>query len=146
MTRTGPGTATIRPARAADAGAILSLARPFATSFAIDEPTFHRSYSELLTSTETRLLVAESESRIVGYLLGFDHYTFFASGRIAWVDEIMVGESCRRQGIGGLLMREFEAWARARECRLVALATRRAAAFYEAIGYEESAAYLPKLL
>ena len=125
---------------------MLSLARPFATSFAIDEGAFHRSYSELLASSEARLLVAESGSTIVGYLLGFDHHTFFANGRVAWVEEIMVDESCRRQGVGELLMREFEMWARAEECRLVALATRRAAAFYEAIGYEESARYFRKLL
>jgi GNAT superfamily N-acetyltransferase len=62
------------------------------------------------------------------------------------VEEIMVEESCRRQGVGEMLMREFEAWARARECRLVSLATRRASAFYAAIGYEESAVYFRKLL
>jgi hypothetical protein len=45
-----------------------------------------------------------------------------------------------------MLMRGFEAWARARECRLVSLATRRASAFYAAIGYEESAVYFRKLL
>ena len=136
----------IRPARATDAGAVLSLARPFATSFAIDEEAFQRSYPELLASTEARLLVAESGSAIVGYLLGFDHHTFFANGRVAWVEEITVDEQCRRQGIGESLMREFEAWARARECRLVGLATRRAAAFYAAIGYDESARYFRKLL
>ena len=58
----------------------------------------------------------------------------------------MVDESCRRQGIGEALMCEFEGWARSRECRLVALATRRAAAFYGAIGYEESAVYFRKVL
>ena len=48
--------------------------------------------------------------------------------------------------IGEALMRDFEGWARSRECRLVALATRRAAAFYRAIGYEESATYFRRLL
>ena len=43
-------------------------------------------------------------------------------------------------------MTRFEAWAAARGCRLVALATRRAAAFYGAIGYEESATYFRKIL
>jgi hypothetical protein len=43
-------------------------------------------------------------------------------------------------------MTEFERWARRRGCALVALATRRAAPFYHAIGYEDSAAYLRKLL
>jgi GNAT superfamily N-acetyltransferase len=137
---------TIRPARAADEGAILSLARPFATSFAIDERAFHRAYGELLTSTEALVLVAESESAIVGYLLGFDHPTFYANGRVAWVEELMVGEAWRRQRVGASLMRAFEDWARGRGCRLVALATRRAAAFYTATGYEESATFFRKLL
>ncbi len=139
-------TTTTRPAIAADAGAVLSLASPFATSFALDEGAFHRSYSALLATAGARLLVAESGTRIAGYLLGFEHYTFFANGRVAWVEEIMVEESRRRQGIGESLMREFEAWARSRGCRLVALATRRAAAFYAAIGYEESAVYFRKIL
>jgi len=139
-------TPTIRTAVAADAGAVLSLARLLATSFALDEGAFHRSYSALLAEAGARLLVAESGTQIVGYLLGFDHDTFFANGRVAWVEEIMVEESYRRQGIGESLMRELEAWARSRECRLVALATRRAAAFYHAIGYEESAVYFRKLL
>ena len=141
-----PLTTTIRVARATDVGAVLSLARPFATSFVIDEHDFHQSYAALLTSPEARLLVAESERGIVGYLLGVVHHTFFANGRVASVEEIMVEESCRRQGVGETLMREFETWARARECRLVSLATRRAAAFYAAIGYEESAVYFRKLL
>ena len=139
-------TPTIRVARATDAEAVLSLAGPFATSFVLDEAAFHRSYAALLASTEARLLVADSDARIVGYLLGVAHHTFFANGRVAWVDEIMVEESWRRQGVGAALMREFETWARARECRVVALATRRARTFYAAIGYEESAVYFRKLL
>ena len=139
-------TPTIRPAVAADVGAVLSLARLLATTFPLDEEAFHRSYSALLATAGARLLVAESGTSIVGYLLGFDHDTFFANGRVAWVEEVMVEASSRRQGIGESLMREFEAWARSRECRLVALATRRAAAFYDAIGYEESAVYFRKIL
>jgi GNAT superfamily N-acetyltransferase len=137
---------TIHPAHAQDAGAVLSLARAFVTSFALDERAFHQSYAALLASTEARLLVAESNRAIVGYLLGFDRLTFFANGRIAWVEEITVHESCRRQGVGAALMREFEAWARSRGCKLVGLATRRASAFYAAIGYEESAVYFRKVL
>ena len=83
---------------------------------------------------------------IIGYLLGFDHYTFYANGRVAWVEELMVAEAFRRQRIGQTLLREFEGWAAARGAALVALATRRAAAFYLAAGYEESAIYFRKRL
>jgi len=50
------------------------------------------------------------------------------------------------QGTGRALMAAFEAWAAGRGCALVALATRRAAPFYRALGYEESAAYYRRLL
>jgi GNAT superfamily N-acetyltransferase len=146
VTPARPESATIRTARAEDAGAVLSLAQPFATSFAVDPQAFHRAYPELLSSTDARLLVAETGDRIVGYLLGFDHLTFFANGRVAWVEEITVEASLRRRRIGALLMQAFEAWARSRSCRLVGLATRRAAEFYRALGYEDSATYYRKLL
>ena len=139
-------TTTIRVAQSADAEGVLALAKPFATSFVVEEQAFHRSFAELLASLQAHLAVAETAQKLVGYVLGFDHYTFFANGRVAWVEEIMVSEPFRRQNIGQLLMQEFEAWAGARGCKLVGLATRRAAAFYRAIGYEESAAYFRKLL
>lgn len=139
-------TIAIRRAQRTDAEAVLALARPFATSFVVDDQSFHHAFTALLASPQAHLVVAENASQVVGYALGFEHYTFFANGRVAWVEEIMVNEALRRQGIGQLLMQEFEAWAIARGCKLVALATRRAAAFYQALGYEESATYFRKLL
>jgi GNAT superfamily N-acetyltransferase len=139
-------TTTIRTAQYTDAEAVFALAKPFATSFVVDEQAFHRAFSALLASPQAYLAVAETAQQLVGYVLGFEHYTFFANGRVAWVEELMVSELFRRQGIGQLLMQEFEAWAVASGCKLVALATRRAAAFYQAIGYEESATYFRKLL
>ncbi len=141
-------SATVRAATASDAGAVLSLATGFATSFAVDERTFLRSYEALLGAADARLLVAEAGpgGAVVGYLLGFDHPTFFANGRVGWVEELAVEEAHRRAGIGTLLMGGFEAWARLRGCQLVGLATRRASAFYAAIGYEESAVYFRRRL
>jgi GNAT superfamily N-acetyltransferase len=136
----------IRLAQHADAAAVLALAKPFATSFVVEEQAFHQAFSALLTSPQAYLAVAETAQQLVGYVLGFEHYTFFANGRVAWVEEITVREALRRRGIGQLLMQEFEAWAVARDCKLVGLATRRAAAFYRALGYEDSATYFRKLL
>jgi len=139
-------TIHIRLAQHADAEAVFALAKPFATSFVVDAQAFHQAFAALLTSPQAHLGVAETAQQLVGYVLGFEHYTFFANGRVAWIEEIMVSAALRRQGIGQLLMREFETWAVARDCKLVALATRRAAAFYQALGYEESATYFRKLL
>lgn len=136
----------IRKARFSDSQAILALAKDFATSFVVEEQAFATSFSEILGSPEAYLAVAESSQHIIGYVMGFDHFTFFANGRVAWIEEIMVEKSFRRQNVGHMLMKEFEAWAASRKSKLVALATRRASDFYQAIGYAESAAYFRKLI
>ncbi len=136
----------IRRAEPQDGAALFLLAREFAISFAVEKPAFERALSELLTHPGTFLAVAEVNAEVVGYVLGSDHWTFFANGRVAWVEEIMVAEASRRQFIGAKLMEAFEEWAKKRDSKIIALATRRAAGFYEALGYEESAAYFRKSL
>ncbi len=88
---------------------VLDLATGFATSFVVHEESFRTSYSQLIDSPNAYIAIAEHDGQIVGYILGFEHLTFYANGRVAWVEEIMVHESFRRQGIGEELMFEFEA-------------------------------------
>jgi len=135
-----------RPAEPPDGPALFLLARAFATSFVVEQPAFERALAELLTHPDAFLSVAEADGEVAGYVLGFDHLTFFANGRVAWVEEIMVGASFRRQDMGRRLMEVFEAWTTAREAKMIALATRRVSDFYKALGYGESAAYFRKRL
>ena len=65
---------------------------------------------------------------------------------MAWVEEVVVRRADRGRGAGAALTGAFERWAAGHGCALVALATRRAAPFYLATGYEESAVYFRKLL
>lgn len=136
----------IRRAEPQDGPALFTLAHAFAISFAVEQVAFERSFAELLTHPEAFLAVAEVNGEVVGYVLGFEHLTFFANGRVAWVEEITVTEEFRRQGVGRRLMEAFEAWAQERKAKIIALATRRAADFYAALGYEELAAYFRKWL
>jgi GNAT superfamily N-acetyltransferase len=71
---------------------------------------------------------------------------FYANGPVAWVEEVFVRGQHRGCGVGRALMSAYEQWAISRDCALVALATRRAAPFYRALGYEESALYHRKIL
>jgi GNAT superfamily N-acetyltransferase len=138
---------TIRQAQPSDAKALLMLAQGFATSFVVDSQLFEIALIELLSAPSSYLAVAvRNPSEIVGYVLGFSHFTFYANGKVAWVEEITVHEAFRRRGIGASLMQSVEAWATQQDAKLIALATRRAAPFYEALGYEESATYWRKLL
>ena len=136
----------VREAARGDASALSRLAAELATSFPFSRAAFDAAFSALRTAGDACLLVAAQGDRLRGYLLGFDHETFFANGRVAWVEELMVESGHRRAGIGRALMEEFERRSAARGCKLIALATRRAAPFYRAIGYQESAAYLRKML
>ena len=164
----------IRHATAGDAGAVAGLAAGLAQSFTFSRASFEAHYPDLLAAGHACLLVAGSAAGgsaaggsaagasaagasaaggnagpatdCVGYLLGFEHLTFYANGRVAWVEELFVRGDHRGRGAGRALMGAFEDWARGRGCALTALATRRAAPFYHALGYQDSAAYLRKLL
>ena len=88
--------------------------------------------------------MAEDAGRLIGYVAGYSHMTFYAGGSIAWVDEIWVEPPYRGRGTGRRLMKGFEAWALGRACVQVSLATRGAAPFYERLGYASGAAYYKK--
>ncbi len=125
---------------------LAALAADLAQSFAFSRPDFDRTFRELLAQEDTCLLIADDAGAGVGYLLGFRHLTFFANGPVGWVEEVLVRDGHRGHGLGRALMGAFERWAADGECALVALATRRSAAFYRSLGYQDSAAYLHKVL
>jgi GNAT superfamily N-acetyltransferase len=140
------GEVVIRNAVEQDRYSVFLLAQELATSFAIERSAFDDSYFKLLTRTDALLAVASQGGSIVGYCLAFDHPAFFANGLVTWVEEIMVAQESRRSGVGKKLMAYVEQWAGERGSQMIALATRRAAAFYQAVGYTESATYFRKIL
>jgi GNAT superfamily N-acetyltransferase len=136
----------VRQAGRQDTAAVAALAGDLAMSFPFSRPAFEAGFPALLADPQACLLVAADGDDPVGYLLGFRHLTFYANGPVGWVEEILVRGEYRRSGAGRDLMTAFEEWAREGGCALVALATRRAAPFYRALGYEESAVYHRKIL
>ena len=137
---------TVRSAVRADEPAVFQLAAQMATTFAVEQEAFEATFRGLLEADDVLLLVATVDDQVSGYLLGFTHPTFFANGPVAWVEEVAVKPELRRQGLGALLMEEFELRVSGGGAKLVALATRRAADFYDSIGYAPSATYFRKLL
>jgi GNAT superfamily N-acetyltransferase len=141
-----PWRGEIRQAEIGDADEVAGLAAALAMSFEFSAARFRENYPSLLADDGACLLLAVDGQDSAGYLLGFRHLTFYANGPVGWVEEIVVRDQDRGQGIGRILMSAFEQWATARGCALVALSTRRAGPFYLALGYEESAAYYRKVL
>jgi GNAT superfamily N-acetyltransferase len=136
----------IRRAKANDADELFFLVKEFATSFKPNRELFEDCLRQLVSDGSAWLSVAEYDKKVVGYCLGFDHYAFYANGRVSWVEEIMVDSNIRKKGIGAQLMKAFEEWARSRGSKLIGVATRRVEPFYSALGYEKSATFFRKLL
>jgi GNAT superfamily N-acetyltransferase len=135
----------IREATFDDLDGLFELSRSFVTSFELIEDEFTKSLESIIGNASNILLVAEYDDSVVGYCLAFDHLTFYANGRVSWIEEITVKKSMRGQGVGRQLIQDIELWAVARNSKLISLATRRASEFYQAVGYEESAIYYRKI-
>lgn len=137
----------VRRAGSNDREGLYPLAKALATTFEPSRTTFAQLFSRLISDPNALVLVAADarSGQLIGYLLGFRHEAFFADGLVGWVEEIYTRADRRRGGVAAALMEAFETWAWESGARLVALATRRAHAFYEAIGYEESGAYFRKV-
>lgn len=122
------------------------LAARLATSYTLNRVDFSSAFQHILANSNADIIVAEIESKLIGYVLAFHHTTFYANGVVSWVEELFVLEEYRRMNIGKKLMDIVEEKALERGSRLVALATRRAGDFYKSIGYEESAVYYKKTI
>lgn len=136
----------VRKAALRDLEVILALTRDFVVSFPVDEAAFRANFARLISQPDTLFAVAEQDGQTVGYILGGVHLTLYANGIVAWVDELMVRADRRKQGVGRELMSAFEQWAAENQAVLVTLATRRAAPFYEALGFRQTAGYFKKQL
>ena len=136
----------IRPATATDHEALFRLVSTFPTPTPPNAGQFAAAFRLMHSDRSACVLVAECDGALVGYLSGYTHHTFYAGGATAWVDEVLVTESLRGEGIGRQLMAAFEAWSNEKKCVLVSLATRGAAPFYEHLGYATKAAYYKKYL
>jgi predicted N-acetyltransferase YhbS len=142
-----PFEAQVRPARPRDADQLFILVQELATTFTPTEQKFVQTLPRLCANNDALVLVAEESSgQLSGYLLGFRFDAFHADGSVTLVEELCVRSDVRGSGVGNALMMEFEAWSQRNEARLVAVATRRAHAFYESIGFDNRGNYLEKLI
>jgi len=138
---------TIRRADATDADDVWRLVQDFAPTFRPERKAFDPAFRSLLEASQTLVLVAEqSAGSVVGYLLAHCRPTFLANGPVAWVEEVMVAERARRQGVGQALMIQVESWGQSQGAAYVSLASRGAGDFYLALAYEAAATFFKKPL
>lgn len=128
----------IRDARVEDAASLAELNK---TEMGYDYPVDKtcEKLAALLKSGKDKILVAEWEGQVVGYVHLNDYDLLYAE-HMKNIMGIAVSSSHRRMGIGSKLLTAAEAWAReggAAGVRLVSGESRTGAhAFYRSLGYE----------
>jgi N-acetylglutamate synthase-like GNAT family acetyltransferase len=143
----------IRPARLEDADAVFGLLGQLATSFEPDRSAFDRTFADLFqaagaqtsTTTETLLLVAEDDQGDVrGYALTSIVPLLYTNGPAAQIHELVIDESARGQHLGSELVHAIEQECLSRGVRQLTVASRRAAGFYDRLGYHSTAEFLKR--
>lgn len=120
------------------------LAHELAVAFELDDDAFAKALIVIVDDGSAALFVAEVDGRVVGYVLGNPrHLLCQRTGRLDGRD---LGRPPVPAPWCWSLARCSVRGARHRGATLVALATRRATDFYDALGYASSGTYWRKIL
>jgi GNAT superfamily N-acetyltransferase len=127
---------SIRTARNSDADAVANLTAQL--GYDVATPGLRERLAHILERTDQRLLIAEDDSRPVGWL----HAAvaeFVEADPFVVIAGLVVDRNCRGRGIGRMLVHHAEQWARERQFSIVRLwsSAGRVSAhrFYERLGY-----------
>ncbi|MFJ4198711.1 GNAT family N-acetyltransferase [Streptomyces sviceus] len=136
----------VRLATAQDADAVFRLLTGFATTYRPDPDRFTAvTFPEVLRAAaegRAEFLVADQQSRVVGYAYAARIPTLFAGGTVLELLELAVDAPLRGHGTGSRLVREVQHRARQAGDAEVTVPTRRAADFYRRLDFTETATYL----
>ena len=138
----------VRPATLSDAHAAVALMAQLEDHSRghIDSGVEDR-FRAMLKLPQYAILVAEKEGeRVVGLLTASQRWTLWHTGPCALIEELVVDEGARRQGVGRALIEAAVEWARAQGCSEVEVSTdldnTHAQAFYRKLGFESEALLL----
>jgi len=141
---------TIRPARAADVPTLLRLIRELAAFEQAEDKVVATEASLLAEGFGPRpafeALLAEVESRAVGFALFFHNFSTWQGRRGLYIEDLYVSPSARGLKVGERLVRACAALAVQRGCPrldLQVLDWNPARGFYQRLGLEHQVAWLP---
>ncbi len=138
----------VRPATLTDASAAVGLMGQLSESgHGQVDPGVEDRFRAVLELPQYAIFVAEDDAGQVVGLLSMSHrWTLWHAGPCAMIEELVVDEGVRRQGIGSALIRAALEWAKAQECSEVEISTDqdnvKAQSLYQRMGFENVALLL----
>jgi len=137
----------VRTATADDVDRVFALLKQLGSDYAPDASAFDSTYRGIIDdgSRSSILLVANNSSgTVLGYALTTISPLLYINGSSAQLQELVVDNSHRGQGVGTALVEATEAACRNRQVRQLTVPSRRSANFYERIGYTSTADFLKR--
>lgn len=134
-----PGDEAIRRAGPEDAGTILRLVSQL--GYPVESEQGQAACEAVLRDPHMVILLVEAEERALGMVSLNIRPQIHHAGPVATIDELVVDEICRGQGVGTALLREAITLCRAQSCQVMDVASAhhrlRARDFYLKRGFED---------
>lgn len=137
----------IRLAQAKDAPHVVRLMKQL-EAFAHGDvgPGIEGRFKYMLTLTHFNVLVAEDDDQVIGLITASRRPTLWHAGPVALIDELIVDQTTRGQGIGEALIDAVVNWARKHGASEVEVSTEKdneaAQAFYQDHGFQHKSMLL----
>lgn len=136
----------VRSARESDADAVFGLLGQLSQSYAPERDAFDVTFASFVADDSyASLLVAEDAAGTVrGYALTTVTRLLYTNGNSAQLQELVVDAEVHGQGIGSALLEATERECKSHGVRQLTVPSRRAAGFYERLGYRSTADFLKR--
>jgi GNAT superfamily N-acetyltransferase len=111
-----------------------------------------KTLEKLIRARKAAVFVAEADGRIIGHIIAemISHRPIYVHDREAYVSEIFVRKPFRKKGIGRMLFKEAEAWAKSKGAHSMGLnvhiRNRKAFSMYKRMGFWEHNYKMAKII
>jgi ribosomal protein S18 acetylase RimI-like enzyme len=141
---------TVRSATPADAASVAELIDQLARGGAWESPITPAYAAQYLAHPGHGVLLAEEDGKTLGLISYSIRPNLYHAVDSCLIEELIVRQGARGQGIGRVLVEELERLAAARRCAEISVTTllknEAAIAFYRRLGFTDEALYLEKHL
>jgi len=123
-----PAGVSVRRARPGDASHVFALVEQL--GYTPDHRGFDETFAQVVRHPEAAVFVAAEGLRVLGYLSMSHRPQIRLGGRAAYIDELVVEEKRRAQGVGSALLVAAIDYARGLGCKRIDINTSRARQSY----------------